>query len=68
MSSAEFNLIMARLDQLEELITGQVKERKQAAVEPVVLTSFRKRCQESQARSLQNKERREARTSGGKQS
>lgn len=62
MKPKEFQIIMDRLDQLETLISDRILERPPPQpIEPVILTSFRQRCQESKALSLKNQERREAR-------
>jgi len=62
MSSAEFKILMERLDHLESLISGRIVESDPPKqIDPIVLTSFQKRCQESQADYLRKKERREAR-------
>lgn len=58
MSPKEFDIIMERLNHLEALIKGAAPERQAGKEKPAPVTSFQKRCQESQARYLKNQERR----------
>ena len=59
MGSAEFTIIMERLDRLEELITGAMQPAPKESA--VVITSFRERVKDSLAQHALNNARKSRR-------
>lgn len=65
MGTAEFQIIMERLDRLEKLIKGSTQQLPQGE-SPMVITSFRERVKDSLARHALSKVHKSRRHKGGK--
>lgn len=65
MGTAEFQIIMERLDRLEALIQGSTQPTAQGE-SPKVITSFRERVKDSLARHALSKAHKSRRHKGGK--